>query len=88
MQLSRELAETIYAHSEGNPFFLTEFIRLLAERGKLESPDIWEPLDIRIPEGVWEVIGLRLNRLSERCNQELRTASLIGRKSSQFGIGS
>ncbi len=34
---SQELAETVFAHTEGNPFFLTEVISLLAERGELES---------------------------------------------------
>ncbi|MFQ6026079.1 MAG: LuxR C-terminal-related transcriptional regulator, partial [Dehalococcoidia bacterium] len=33
-----------------------------------------------IPEGVREVIGQRLNRLSEGCNQALTTASVIGRQ--------
>ncbi|MFQ6029569.1 MAG: hypothetical protein ACE5Q6_19000, partial [Dehalococcoidia bacterium] len=33
-----------------------------------------------IPEGVREVIGRRLNRLSQRCNQTLATASVIGRE--------
>ncbi|MEE9163117.1 MAG: hypothetical protein V3U35_09145, partial [Candidatus Neomarinimicrobiota bacterium] len=37
----------------------------------------------RIPEGVREVIGQRLNRLSEPCNRVLSTASVIGR---DFGL--
>ena len=76
VQLSQELAGTLYAHTEGNPLFLTEVIRFLAERGELESQDV----DIRIPEGVREAIGQRLNRLSEQCNQALTTASIIGRE--------
>ena len=80
VRLSQEFAETIYTHTEGNPFFLTEVIRLLAERNELESPDAALPRSIRIPEGVREVIGQRLNRLSEQCNQALTTASLIGRE--------
>jgi tetratricopeptide (TPR) repeat protein len=35
---------------------------------------------VRIPEGVREVIGRRLNRLSQRCNQTLTIASVIGRE--------
>ena len=35
---------------------------------------------VRIPEGVREVIGRRLNRLSQRCNETLTTASVIGRE--------
>ena len=33
-----------------------------------------------IPEGVREVVGQRVNRLSERCNEVLMTASIIGRE--------
>ncbi len=80
VQLSQELAETLYDHTEGNPFFLTEVISLLAERGELESQDVSRLRDIRIPEGVREAIGQRLNRLSEQCNQALTTASIIGRE--------
>ncbi|MCZ6866989.1 MAG: hypothetical protein O7E55_06635, partial [Chloroflexi bacterium] len=35
---------------------------------------------VRIPEGVREVIGRRLNRLSQRCNDSLTIASVIGRE--------
>ena len=61
-----------------------EVIRLLAEQGELrevaigESPG--ESPGIRIPGGVREVIGQRLNRLSELCNQTLVTAAVIGRE--------
>jgi DNA-binding CsgD family transcriptional regulator len=74
------LVETVYAHTEGNPFFLKEVIRLLSERGELAAVEIGGPEGIRIPEGVREVIGQRLNRLSEQCNQTLTTASIIGRE--------
>ena len=33
-----------------------------------------------IPEGVREVIGRRLNRLSQRCNEALTIASVVGRE--------
>ena len=50
-------------------------------RGSTSSPrtgisDTWT---VRIPEGVREVIGRRLNRLSQRCNETLTIASVIGR---------
>jgi predicted ATPase len=80
VQLSEELAETIYSHTEGNPFFLTEVIRLLADRGELEQQDVSRLRNIRIPEGIREAIGQRLNRLSEQCNQALVTALIIGRE--------
>jgi len=76
----QQFVETLYIHTEGNPFFLSEVIQLLADRGELTADDIGGPQGIRIPEGVREVIGQRLNRLSEQCNEALTTASIIGRE--------
>ena len=45
--------------------------------GRTGETDSWT---IRIPEGVREVIGRRLNRLSQRCNEVLTVASVIGRE--------
>ncbi len=33
-----------------------------------------------MPEGLRDVIGRRLDRLSERCNEVLRLASVLGRE--------
>jgi DNA-binding CsgD family transcriptional regulator len=80
IQPSSGLVEAIYAHTEGNPFFMAEVIRLFSEGGGL----VWEETSgrqgIRIPEGVREVIGQRLNRLSDLCNQTLTIASIVGRE--------
>ena len=77
---SDALVETVFDHTEGNPFFTAEVIRLLTEQGDLSAERIGQRRRIRIPEGVREVIGRRLNRLSEQCNQTLTTASVIGRE--------
>ena len=86
------LVASVYEQTEGNPLFVTEVVRLLVQVGDLTplSPplvsgdlvglghrDSW---NVRIPEGVREVIGRRLDRLSERCNQTLTIASVIGRE--------
>jgi len=73
------LVDTIYAHTEGNPFFMSEVVQLLSERGELTAGPL-ESEGLKIPEGVREVIGQRLNRLSDLCNQALSTASVIGRE--------
>ena len=80
VHLSQDLTDTLYAHTEGNPFFMTEVIRLLSESGELTANYIGTPEGLKVPEGVREVIGQRLNRLSELCNQVLTTASIIGRE--------
>jgi tetratricopeptide (TPR) repeat protein len=76
------LVETVYRQTEGNPLFVTEVVRLLVQEGELSAArarqrDSWT---VRIPEGVREVIGRRLNRLSERCNQTLSIGAVIGRE--------
>ena len=78
------LVEAVYSQTEGNPLFVTETVRLLIQEGDITAgratgggTTSWE---IRIPEGVREVIGRRLDRLSERCNELLTVASVIGRQ--------
>jgi DNA-binding CsgD family transcriptional regulator/tetratricopeptide (TPR) repeat protein len=77
---SPQLVETIHAHTEGNPFFLKEMTRLLSEQGDLRAAEIGRPEGIRIPQGVREVIGRRLNRLSASCHRTLIIGSIIGRE--------
>ena len=78
----RGLVEAVHTQTEGNPLFVTEVVRLLVQEGELgleqvRETDSWT---IRIPEGVREVIGRRLNRLSQRCNEALTVASIVGRE--------
>jgi DNA-binding CsgD family transcriptional regulator len=81
-----ELVSMVHQHTEGNPLFVGEVVRLLAQEGLL-APERLEDLknwDFRLPEGVREVIGRRLDRLSGECNQVLTTAAVIGR---EFSLG-
>jgi tetratricopeptide (TPR) repeat protein len=81
--VSQHVLEAVYAHTEGNPFFTTELVQLLSDRGELAEEAVGGPQGLRIPEGVREVIGQRLNRLSEECNHALTIGAVLGR---QFGI--
>jgi DNA-binding CsgD family transcriptional regulator/DNA polymerase III delta prime subunit len=83
----QSLAATIYAHTEGNPLFVKEVVRFLSERKELVTEEMAGPQDTRIPEGVREVIGQRLNRLSGQCHQALVIAAVIGRKFSLKELG-
>ena len=78
----RRLVEAVHTQTEGNPLFVTEVVRLLVQEGELGSEQVRETdsWTMRIPEGVREVIGRRLNRLSQRCNETLTVASVIGRE--------
>jgi class 3 adenylate cyclase len=68
------LARAIYQETEGNPFFVREVLRHLAESGATQLPVD----DLGIPEGVREVVGRRLARLSQGTNHVLRVASVVG----------
>lgn len=73
------LTRSIHDQTEGNPLFLREVVRLLAEQGHFLSSMDNLPA-IRVPEGIREVIGRRLNRLSPACNEILALASVFGRE--------
>ena len=81
-----ELAETIHQGTEGNPFFVEEVIRHLVETGRLFKRDgqwVGDAQSIQklgIPEGIREVIGRRLSRLSKECNLFLTDAAALGRE--------
>ena len=78
--VSPTVVEAIYARIEGNPFITTEVVQLLSDRGELAQESDRGPSEIRIPEGVREVIGQRFSRLSDDCNLVLSTAAVIGRE--------
>ena len=61
---------------------MTQVVQLLIQEGPLapESTMEHQSWSIRIPVGVHEAIGRRLDRLSEGCNQVLTTASVVGRE--------
>jgi len=80
------LAEAVHRQTEGNPLFVQEVIRYLAEEGLITRKEgRWRPtkdtpLEMNIPEGLRDVIGKRLSLLSPECNQLLAVASVIGRE--------
>jgi eukaryotic-like serine/threonine-protein kinase len=76
------LVTAVHGQTEGNPLFVNEVVRLLVQEGELSPQRLKERKSwtVRIPEGVREVIGRRLDRMSERCNQVLTVASVIGRE--------
>ena len=73
---SPSLVAAVHDRTAGNPLFMTEIVRILVQEGKRD----W---DGGVPEGVREVIGIRLDRLSPECNQLLKVAAVIGR---EFGL--
>ena len=74
------LVATVYQETEGNPFFVNEVVRLLVSDGRLTGEERFTSWGALIPQGVREVIGRRLEHLSEACNDLLTLAAVIGRE--------
>jgi predicted ATPase/class 3 adenylate cyclase len=72
----REVLDRIFEETEGNAFFLSEVVNLMAQEGTLTKTSI---SDIAIPDGVREALGRRLNRLTDETNELLQIAAIIGR---------
>ncbi|MDP9236407.1 MAG: protein kinase [Chloroflexota bacterium] len=76
------LSEAIARETDGNPFFIKEVLLHLVEEGKIvQSDGAWTSklsiTEMGIPEGVREVIGRRLSRVSETCGRMLTVASAL-----------
>jgi predicted ATPase len=80
---SDALVVAVFRETEGNPFFLSEVVRLLVADGRLQESGDTSSWTVAIPQSVREVVGRRLDRLSEECNGVLTTAAVIGR---DFGL--
>src|SRR5262249_107232 len=74
---SPEFAATLHEETDGNPLFMVEAVRLLAQEGP--PPDASRG-GIAIPQSVRDVISRRLAHLSEECRQMLTLASVLGRE--------
>jgi len=81
-----ELAHALGRETSGNPFFVAEVIRHLAETGSItqESDGTWVGAralsEVGLPQSVREVVGRRVARLGEPALRVLGLASVIGRQ--------
>src|SRR5215472_288200 len=74
------VVESVREMTEGNPFFIHEMVRLLAEEGRLDAVGRDGASGFLLPQSVRDAIGRRLDALSEECNAVLRAASVVGRE--------
>lgn len=82
------LAAALFDTTEGNPFFLGEVLRHLTETGMLSPHPTNARAELSIeelglPEGVREVVGRRLLRLTPEANHMLGLGAVVGRT---FGL--
>jgi tetratricopeptide (TPR) repeat protein len=80
------LARALHRETDGNPFFVTELLRHLAETGAIyqdATTSRWAaaaPLDATaLPASVRTVIGARVGRLGRDAERVLSVAAVIGR---------
>jgi adenylate cyclase len=82
------LAAQVGARAAGNPFFVEEIVRDLAERGVLHgAPGAYllrgDVADVGVPATLQATIGARIDRLSPTAKHTLNAAAVIG---SRFDI--
>ncbi len=79
------LAHAVHLETDGNPFFLSEVLRYLAETGAIyqDAAGQWMPAEslgpLALPDSVREVVGGRVARLGDRAERSLSIAAVIGR---------
>jgi predicted ATPase len=84
--IPRPLAELVHRRTAGNALFAHELLRFLLSEGLVEPRDgVLRRVDEaslagQMPEGLRDVVGRRLSRLSPEANQMLSIASVIGRE--------
>ena len=79
----RDVAAALHARCEGNPFFVEEVLKALAETGNLVWRDgTWQyvgrPSDMVIPASVRDIVQQRLDLLANETRAALRVAAVIG----------
>ncbi|UCE15559.1 MAG: tetratricopeptide repeat protein [Candidatus Bathyarchaeota archaeon] len=79
-----KLAKLVYEKSGGNPFFVEEILRSLAEERMVQPGEKgWVVPDVsrvRIPRTVKAVVTQRLEHLDEACRRTLSLAAVVGRE--------
>ncbi|MBI4640701.1 MAG: AAA family ATPase [Candidatus Tectomicrobia bacterium] len=67
------LAQIVLTKAEGNPFFLEELARAVAEHGDLHPT-------LTIPDTIQGILMARIDRLPDELKRVLQTASVLGRE--------
>jgi tetratricopeptide (TPR) repeat protein len=83
-EIGRELLAYIYRHTEGNPLAISQLLRcMVEERSIWHNGKQWEwspPSELRLPNGVEDMIARRLSRVTQPTSEVLTTAAVIGRE--------
>ena len=79
------LARIVHSETAGNPFYVWEMLRLLAEKGDIVRRDgRWVPgqpiSQLDVPDSVRDVVERRLTRLPDRTSELLAQAAVLGER--------
>lgn len=82
------LAELVHERTAGNPFFIEEIVRALAEAGNLEGERgayrLFHPVEeVVVPASVQTVLAARIDRLSPTAKRLLQAASVASKEVSE-----
>jgi class 3 adenylate cyclase len=82
------LGQTIVERAAGNPFFVEEMVRELAERGVLRGNrgtyiSIADVAEVSVPATLQATIAARIDRLDPKAKRTLSAAAVIGSRFSQ-----
>jgi hypothetical protein len=75
---SADLVQRIYERTGGNPLFVEELSRTLADLGSTGATDAETLVDGVVPDNVAAVLRARIDRLPPACIEVLKVASVIG----------
>jgi tetratricopeptide (TPR) repeat protein len=78
-----DVAHSLQAETEGNPFFVEEVVRHLEGLGVADDPERLRAMretveELGVPKRVRELVGARLQRLSPDALEALSVASIVG----------
>ena len=78
------LVAAVYRVTDGNPLYVSEVVRLLASRGRLENAAAVGSWDAEVPHDLRDVIRRRLRPLSDESSEVLGMAAALG---GEFELG-
>ncbi len=70
----------IFAKTEGNPFFVDQFLMYLRENALLNANFEILPSKLTIPDSISSIIIARIDKLTQQLKQVVQTASILGRE--------
>lgn len=86
--VEREFLAYLYRQTEGNPLLVVQTLRTLVDEGDIwwdKDRWHWHPVsELRLPNGVLDLMGRRLAKLSAEDRDVLTVAAVIGR---EFDLG-